>query len=518
MSGKLARRTSPELESALLTLETAYAADPGVDAELASRLERDAEDIGRVDLALRAALVRGNALMLQGDKVAAGRIAHAVYARAVALDDSYLLARSHRALSVFFRQMGDNATALTHALQCMAHTPDDAPPAARIRHLMSLGTILDDTGSPDEAMRRFTEALSISTAHGNAELTVHLLNNLAYTAYGQGNRAEAEAHVARLREVAARHAVPLTTASLDTIARVAAMAGAHAEAERILAPLLAGNAQFRRDEGHGLVEVLLTVASAQFAQGAADRAQSTLDRAVELCDDEGLASFRAQIREQQALLHEAAGRYREAYEEHRRFHNETRALQSAQRYARAQVLQAVFEAEDARRKSEQFRELAYRDPLTGLHNRRYVDERLSGLLAEASTLSVALVDLDFFKRVNDTFSHHTGDLVLQQVATILREASPDAAVVGRLGGEEFVLLLPDYDAAAGWAACEEVRRAVEDYAWAPLTGELPVTASIGLTTTADAAATPSTVLASADRNLYTAKRTGRNRVCADVRE
>jgi hypothetical protein len=81
-------------------------------------------------------------------------------------------------------------------------------------------------------------------------------------------------------------------------------------------------------------------------------------------------STRARVREEQAQLYAATGRYRHAYEEHRLFHTELQALQSAQREAGARTLQAAFETDEARREIIRFREMANRDPLTGLHNRR----------------------------------------------------------------------------------------------------------------------------------------------------
>ncbi|MEV6596814.1 GGDEF domain-containing protein [Actinoplanes sp. NPDC051346] len=82
-------------------------------------------------------------------------------------------------------------------------------------------------------------------------------------------------------------------------------------------------------------------------------------------------------------------------------------------------------------------------------------------------------------------------------------------------GEEFVLVLPGVDADESVRRCERLRRSIAGHAWRPITGDLPVTASIGVTTVADGASTPSALLAAADRNLYAAKRSGRNRVVAD---
>jgi diguanylate cyclase (GGDEF)-like protein len=128
---------------------------------------------------------------------------------------------------------------------------------------------------------------------------------------------------------------------------------------------------------------------------------------------------------------------------------------------------------------------------------------------------VALVDLDHFKRINDTLSHATGDVVLQQVAALLAESVTGPAVAARLGGEEFLLILPDADLGEAVRRCEQLRQAIAVHTWTSVTGDIPVTASIGVTTVADGHSTPSALLAQADRNLYAAKRSGRNRVIAD---
>ena len=104
---------------------------------------------------------------------------------------------------------------------------------------------------------------------------------------------------------------------------------------------------------------------------------------MRMSEERGLHAVRARAREEQAALYAATGRFREAYDEHRAFHAAATALHSAQREARARALQAVFEATEARRASEHFREMAHRDALTGLYNRRYVNERLPALLGEA---------------------------------------------------------------------------------------------------------------------------------------
>jgi diguanylate cyclase (GGDEF)-like protein len=508
------------LAEELLTLEIgSTAAYPG-DAKAAQRIEQQAAALERADLVLRARLVSAAVMLRESETVAGGRVLHQVYTEAGDLGDDYLLARCHRGLSIFFRQLGDNATALEHAVQCMSHTADDTPSAIRARHLMCLAVLLDETGSQDEAQRIFDESLAIATANQDTDLAINLLNNMTYGAYERGDLRLAEELGQRIRATCESAGTALTGTVLDTLARVSMMAGRAAEVEVILAPLLVDDApKYLIDEGSTIEEALLTAAEAKRELNDLAGAQTMLDRILRMCAENGLAGLQARAHEQQALVYAAAGRYREAFEEYRRFHVESQVLTSAEQDARSRALQAVYQAEEARRATAQFRELAHRDALTGLHNRRHVDEELPVALAavgeDAGPLSVMLIDLDHFKRINDTLSHATGDVVLRHFAGLVTAAAPDDAVVARLGGEEFVVLLPGADEAAGWISAERIRLAVARHDWTPVTRELTVTCSIGVTTVSGTGPTPGAVLAAADRNLYAAKRSGRDRVCGD---
>jgi diguanylate cyclase (GGDEF)-like protein len=156
--------------------------------------------------------------------------------------------------------------------------------------------------------------------------------------------------------------------------------------------------------------------------------------------------------------------------------------------------------------------------LTGLYNRRYVDDRLPGMLErardEGAWLSVALADLDHFKLVNDSLSHDVGDEVLRQLATLLQSAAEDG-FAARMGGEEFLLVLPGLQPAPAFALCDRLRRQVADYPWRPLTGDVPVCISLGLVSTFAGQVDMAHLLSESDRRLYVAKRSGRNRVTGD---
>jgi diguanylate cyclase (GGDEF)-like protein len=163
-------------------------------------------------------------------------------------------------------------------------------------------------------------------------------------------------------------------------------------------------------------------------------------------------------------------------------------------------------------------EVAVRDELTGLYNRRFLMEFLEREAARArrtgSGYSVCLCDLDHFKRINDTLGHGAGDAVLRHFALVAADAGLRAVdVFGRLGGEEFLIVLPDTDLAGATACAERVRAALAAHPVPALPADWRVTVTIGVAR-ATPGETPRETLARADRALYEGKAQGRDRVVA----
>jgi diguanylate cyclase (GGDEF)-like protein len=158
------------------------------------------------------------------------------------------------------------------------------------------------------------------------------------------------------------------------------------------------------------------------------------------------------------------------------------------------------------------------DPLTGILNRRGFAERAAASLAKQDglPLSVILCDLDHFKAVNDTHGHAAGDLILNQFGQILRQMTRGSDVVGRIGGEEFVILLTNSSAEAAHDVAERLRTTLEQTRFEGLPPSVAVTASFGIAghRTDDPIWT---LVARADKMLYAAKRAGRNRTLVESR-
>ncbi|MGX6608213.1 diguanylate cyclase [Micromonosporaceae bacterium Da 78-11] len=502
-----------ELRAELDELENHEGHDVDVILDRATAAGLAADRLGEVVLGYRARLVQADMHRREGEVGAAARTFLAIRLWAEQHDCRPLRARSHFHLALTFHYLGDEAASLEHALNAVEMLDDDAPHGLRIIYLIRLANSLAETGSTEAARERYRQAERIAVDIGDMTRQLLVLNNLAYTELESGNAEPAWAAVERMHAAARAIGRGLLVVERDTIANIEISLGRYAAAEEILLDVQDAPRWF---EPHDAADAALTLALAQRLLGALDRAQASLDRCGTLCTDHQLAGVRVRMLSEQAELYAAAGDHRAAFEEYKRFHTASEELRSTQQEARARARQAMFETSEARRDAERYWEQARRDPLTGLYNRRLVDERLPQALAEAATagtsLTVAVIDLDHFKRINDTLSHDVGDQVLVTVAALLTAGAGDG-FVARMGGEEFLIVLPGVGTAQAPHRLEAIRARIAAHPWRPVTGDLPVTVSIGaVSVAAGGGETPAELLAEADRRLYTAKRAGRDRV------
>ena len=252
-----------------------------------------------------------------------------------------------------------------------------------------------------------------------------------------------------------------------------------------------------------------------------------LETALVQAQELGIKHIERRVLDNLAEVYEAAG-------EHEKTVRTLKALRVLERVAfdqevqtRLQNLHVEYETDrlkheaslerDRRNELEasnrQLEKLSLEDSLTGAHNRRYLENFLGHEIARVAQqkcdLSLVMLDLDHFKRINDSFSHAVGDRVLVALTQILRSSSRKSDVIARIGGEEFVVVMPDTSFAQAEVACERLRVAVERYDWQALHPGLMVTASFGLVQ-AGPNCSADALLALADAKLYEAKRNGRN--------
>jgi diguanylate cyclase (GGDEF)-like protein len=249
--------------------------------------------------------------------------------------------------------------------------------------------------------------------------------------------------------------------------------------------------------------ILADVASALHQAGRGDDAYRALAESAEL---ERLA-----YRE----LTELQRDFERAVSEQGAAQREAEALATKNRELEATLDELAATHRELESLQAQLRDQAERDWLTGLYNRRYLDATLERMRDDArhAPLSLAVLDLDHFKSVNDRFGHDAGDRVLTRTAELLKENVRATDIVARAGGEEFVVVMPWTDVAEATACAERLRAAIAAEPWSDLAAAMSITTSIGLVTSASTTDLDSTIRL-ADRRLYAAKSAGRNRIDA----
>jgi diguanylate cyclase (GGDEF)-like protein len=175
-------------------------------------------------------------------------------------------------------------------------------------------------------------------------------------------------------------------------------------------------------------------------------------------------------------------------------------------------------ARELRSANEALRRLAFRDGLTGLYNHRSFQEMLEKELSRAQRykrqLSLVMLDIDHFKKINDTYGHLQGDLVLKVIASKLESSLRKSSFVARYGGEEFALILPEADGSSAMVVAERCRRAVEQMTIQVGNHTIRATISVGATTYSPEmhVKDKTQLIEAADRALYNSKKTGRNKI------
>jgi len=472
------------------------AAELDIAITLAAEAGHAAAAVQDVEWRARAHALEARCLEMAGETEAALDVALVAWSeleRACSPGEGSLLARQAvaMALAVIQLRLGDLASAMTwceRGADLAAYLPEEGALGAAIDTRACIHAALAsqarEAGDPVEAERcerlaiaDSLRAVDLACRLGHVDYETSALLNLAesLTLVGEAGRA-----LALLQDWARRHP--------DALPRQ----WAH-----------------QRDS---LGTVLLALQRPAEAVVAFEQARSQ-------CES---PAYRVVVTEHLSTALERCERWQEALASYKEFH----ALQArvsaerAQRHARvaaarldigrerARARQLASSNRRLRRRADDLARQAQEDGLTGLANRRQVD---SVLETWPRPMSLALIDVDHFKQVNDRFSHAVGDEVLRQLASIMRANCRQRELAARLGGEEFVLIVESADEADIARVAERLRAAVERFDWASVHAGLQVTISVGVARPSEVAAGPE-LLAVADRRLYAAKRAGRNRV------
>lgn len=356
----------------------------------------------------------------------------------------------------------------------------------------------------DDWPERLQDVLALSVEAGDPWEEAMSRNDLAHFTMEQGDLDGAE------REIGAGLAAAASLAPRNRFA-TAVLHVTHAEIR-----LRAGRAEDGLADARHAVELLAAMGEpnpyllamsvvievqALLALGRLDEAERAGQHTVERLG-EHVPQARSMILRTVAEALNEAGRAAEAYRVL------TRAVE-IERRAFQELAGLQRDLERATLEIRAAREQADRDYLTGLHNRRYLAREVDRHLA--APLSVAVVDLDDFKGINDRFGHDVGDRVLMRVAALLLGGVRGQDLVVRTGGEEFLVVMPETETRAAAACCERLRRMIREEPWDGVAPGLTVTTSVGVAS-ADDANNLRMLTEVADQRLYEAKRAGRDRV------
>ena len=491
-----------------------YLSTAGV-LDLAAALEQRASAADLVSRVRRARLLRSDALSRRGELEQALRLQVGVLTEAELDGDRRIAARAHFLLAWTYDRLAEAGKTLLAAEGAVKLLAPGDPPHWPAEHMLALAVCTSNWRHGSVDYTTFDEALRLARESGEAVLLLAAMNSYAFTTMTRGDHGRGGVELAKeMRRLVERELGDrCPSAWLDTIAVGLLQAGEFSEAAAVSAAAVQA-APRDMVEPSAVALCMLTQAKIERARGRLAGAYERALAAAALAREAGSSEAIGLTLEELSELAALEGNYHRAYEYLR---ERNRLLDRHQREAsdrHAATLQAIYAVEVERQRRLALEALADTDPLTGLYNRRYMNRRLAELATGA--LVLALADLDHFKQVNDRFGHETGDRVLTELAAILRDRVQEVAgadaFVARIGGEEFLAVLPDQDPARGAACCEALRREVEGRDWEAIGREIGLTVSIGMAVQPAGPGDPSALLGRADAALYDAKRAGRNRV------
>jgi diguanylate cyclase (GGDEF)-like protein len=468
-----------------------------------------------------------------------------------AINDTTAQAKTLRAIGFVYDSLGDFPQAIDYELKALALDEATGNPTGRAASLRTIGVIYSKSGDLKTGLDYHKQSLALAEQGGDATEIGKALNNVGITLKSLGRPEEALAAQLRALDMfRASGATMHESAVLNNLGLTQARLGQAEAAEQTLrdALVLSERSGYRL----GVVNAMRSLGRLYTGQRRFGEAGRLLADALDVAEAHRLKPDQAECHQALSEYFEHTGDFASALKHYRRYHqlerdvlNDTTSKQLKALQIRHQVAAAQRDAEIHRLRNielarayadleaansslkevdaqktrllAQLERQTFEDALTGLANRRFLDQRLAEEFERARRhrrpLAVAIADLDHFKRVNDTYSHAVGDDVLRAIAHILRDQVRHTDLVARFGGEEFVLVLTETDLDAARLVCEKLRAAVEAYQWSALRPGLAVTISIGVSADTDVAS-HERMLATADERLYEAKAAGRNRVIA----
>ena len=443
-------------------------------------------------------------------------------------------------LGYIYDYLGNSADALAYHFKSWKVCTACGDRAVETELLNNIGYSYYRLGQYEDALNYYRRGLALSKPGSN--LYALILDNMALALEKLGdldNALERQRQSLNLRKALDdRRGISY---SLDSLGSIYKALGEDDQAQGCLEQSLALKQEL--DDQKGEAETLLLLGRFHLDREQLDQALPLLQRALEAATQSGAQDSIYEAHKALARAFKRSGRLAEALGHFERYYEVKERVVNEVSSRTLSSLRVQFETEQAEKEREIYRlknvELAHanaelqtlndktanllaqlerqakEDALTGLYNRRHADLRLREEFVRARRfdhpLSVALCDIDNFKKINDTFSHQVGDEVLRVVARLFQGHLREVDTVARYGGEEFLLLLPETSVTGAFAVCNDLCQKVASYPWNMLGPKLSVTLSIGVSSDGSVV-NHEKLVALADAKLYEAKRMGRNQV------
>jgi diguanylate cyclase (GGDEF)-like protein len=415
--------------------------------------------------------------------------------------------------------------------------------------LMNSGTLYNQLGRDEEALVANYEALERARALGDEIREARILGNLGSSYANLVRFDDAEPVLREALQLCEKHGlIDLKALNLTNLGESLGHVKRFDQALETLDQAL--DLLQTLGQRESIVNCLWQKGIIQLKSGNSVQAFKSLYHALSQAQSLGLRPLESKIQRTLSDAFESSEQFSEALVYFKRFYDLERIIKDENMEQRLRVFSAQHEVEKLRTESEiqrlrnvelaqalealeeanlekanlletleiQAKELeilAMRDPLTGLYNRRHLEHTLETEFREAKSnqepLTVLMFDADDFKRINDTFSHHVGDLVLTEITDLTRTHIRVTDIAARYGGEEFVVVMPKTAAKTAHGIAERLRQQIESHDWGRLAKGLKVTVSIGV---ADDLSLPDfeKLLSLADARMYQAKNDGKNNV------
>ncbi len=457
-------------------------------------------------------------------------------------------------IGAVYQRLGDFTAAIEYTRQAFEVNLELHDEPAIVYSLNNFAMLHREIGESRESVRLFEDALERARQMNDPPRLVTLIANLGETLNTLERSAEAVPLLLEGLQIARDHGLEMLKA--PTLVNLAEALTQLGELEQALIYYQqALQLVIQQGPPEGEIHCQLGMARIKLRQGQIASAVSNSQSALESAERLKLQQTSSEAHEVLTNAYKAQGSYQKALHHFEIYHalKQQRTEEIAEQ--RLRVVNAQFEVRRARSETEDQRSrnlelsnalsrleqlnadksdllqqlevktrelerLAFIDPLTGLANRRQLEAALSSAFEAAQSasqpLALAMMDIDDFKDINDRFTHQIGDEVLVQVAGLIRDSLRVTDLASRYGGEEFLVVLPNTTDAQAFEICEGLRARVERFDWSIIKAGLSVTLSIGACTNR-LVHLPKQMIATADANMYAAKRSGKNGVVMNSR-